>query len=90
MKKILLIGLMLLVTNCSYKPIIDTGGRSGTFDNSVADQITNDLQHCRMIAEENTNLVSNVLYWTFNQNMDTKYEALYRKCMKNRGHSILN
>ena len=53
MKKIIF--LMLLLTSCSYKPVIDTAGRSGTFDISKSDEITNDLQHCKTLAKDNTN-----------------------------------
>ena len=90
MRKILLLGLMLLVTNCSYKPVLDTAGRSGSFNEDRAKELTNDLQHCKIIAKENTNIISNMVYWTFDVNMDTKYRAIYRKCLENRGHSILN
>jgi hypothetical protein len=73
-----------------YKPVVDTAGRSGTFDKSQAVELTNDLQHCETIAKKNSNFVSNILYWSVSPTMDTKYEALIRKCLINRGHSILN
>ena len=41
--------LMLFVQACAYKPVIDTAGRSGTFDINKSDQITNDLQHCKSL-----------------------------------------
>lgn len=88
-----LISIMLFITllqSCSYKPIIDTAGRSGTFNEVKAVEITNDLQHCNVIAKENTNFISNITYWVFSPQMDTKYEALSRKCLNNRGHSVLN
>jgi len=89
MKKMLLVSLILL-SNCTYKPIIDTSGRSGTFNESKAVELTNDLQHCRTLAKENTNFVGNVVYWTLSPTADTKYEMLVRKCLNNRGHSVLN
>ena len=53
MRKILLLGLMLLVTNCStYNPVVDTLGRSGTYNEDRAREITNDLQHCKTLAKE--------------------------------------
>tara|TARA_R100000231_G_scaffold116322_3_gene86678 strand:+ start:706 stop:972 length:267 start_codon:yes stop_codon:yes gene_type:complete len=88
MKKIII--LMFLLTNCTYKPLVDTAGRSGTFDEAKAVELTNDLQHCKTIGKENTNFVSNILYWSVSETMDTKYEALVRKCLSNRGHSVLN
>ena len=54
-----LILLMLFVTNCAYNPVVDTAGRSGTFNESKAVEITNDKQHCRSVAKENSNLISN-------------------------------
>ena len=92
MKKIYLIILFFgLLTSCaSYKPIVDTGGRSGTFDDDKAKEITNDLQHCKQIAKENTSLSSNISFWLLSPTAQTQYEDIYRKCMINRGHSVLN
>ena len=34
------------LTSCaSYKPIVDTAGRSGTYNEDKAKEISNDLQH---------------------------------------------
>jgi len=92
MKTILLIMLSLsLLQGCSsYKPLVDTSGRSGTFNTDQAKEITNDLQHCKTLAKENTNFVSNILYWSVSPTMDTKYESIMRKCVLSRGHSVLN
>ena len=81
---------MLLIQGCSYNPIIDTAGRSGTFNETKAVEITNDIQHCDTIAKKNSNVITNITYWVLSPTMDTKYEALSRKCLQNRGHSILN
>ena len=90
-KTILLCGLcILLLQNCAYKPIIDTAGRSGTFDSDRANLITDDQLHCKTLAKNNTNFVSNILYWSVSPTMDTKYESIVRKCLTQRGHSILN
>ena len=79
------------LTSCaSYKPIIDTGGRSGTYDEDKAKEISNDLQHCKQIAKENTSLGSNISFWLLSPTAQTQYEDIYRKCMINRGHSVLN
>ena len=88
MKK--LIFLIIFVQGCSYNPIIDTAGRSGTFNETKAVEITNDIQHCDTIAKKNSNFVTNITYWVLIPTMDTKYEDLSRKCLQNRGHSILN
>ena len=92
MKTILLIMLSLsLLQGCSsYKPLIDTSGRSGTFNTDQAREITNDTQHCKTLAKENTTFVGNILYWSVSPTMDTKYESITRKCLTKRGHSVLN
>jgi len=91
MKTILLIMLSVsLLQACSYRPIIDTAGRSGTFDNDRANLITDDQLHCKTLAKDNTNFVSNILYWSVSPTMDTKYESIVRKCLTKRGHSVLN
>lgn len=79
-----------LLSACAYKPVIDTAGRSGTFNNDQAKEITNNIQHCDKLAKDNTNFISNITYWALNQNMDTKYESIMRKCLTLRGHAILN
>ena len=91
MKTILLLMLsMTLLQACAYKPIIDTAGRSGTFDSDRANLITDDQLHCKTLAKDNTNFVSNILYWSVSPTLDTKYESIVRKCLSQRGHSILN
>ena len=85
---ILILGLL---TSCaSYKPIVDTAGRSGTFDKDKAKEISNDLQHCKQIAKDNTSVMSNISFWFLTPTAQTQYEDIYRKCMINRGHSVLN
>jgi len=79
-----------LLSACAYKPLIDTSGRSGTFNEDKAKEITNDIQHCKYLAKENTNFISNITYWTLSPTMDTKYESIVRKCLDKRGHSVLN
>ena len=63
-KLILFITSLLFLASCTtYKPIVDTAGRSGTYNEDKAKEITNDLQHCKQIARENTNLLSNFSFW---------------------------
>ena len=55
-KTILLIAILVtLLQGCAYKPIIDSNGRSGTFNEDKANQITNDIILCEQLAEKNTN-----------------------------------
>ena len=80
-----------LLSACAYKPIIDTAGRSSaSFNESQAKEISNDIQHCKTMAKDNTSFVGNILYWSLSPTMDTKKESLTRKCLTNRGHSVLN
>ena len=90
--RLILFTLLLgFLTSCaSYKPIVDTAGRSGTFGDDKAKEISNDLQHCKQIAKENTNTLSNISFWLMSPTAQTQYEDIYRKCMINRGHSVLN
>ena len=91
-KTILTLGLVCTLLNaCAYKPIIDTAGKSSAnFNEDQAKEITNNVQHCKTIAKENTTFVGNILYWSLSPTMDTKKESLIRKCLTNRGHSVLN
>tara|TARA_R110002020_G_scaffold436019_1_gene646224 strand:- start:52 stop:366 length:315 start_codon:yes stop_codon:yes gene_type:complete len=102
-KMIMLIGLSItLLQGCaSYKPVIDTNGRSGTFNEDKARMITDDLQHCKTLAKDNTNTlvesgkaVYNV-WWRastlwLSDKLEYKYPKIYRNCMNNRGHSVVN
>ena len=91
-KTILTLGLVCTLLNaCAYKPIIDTAGRSSaSFNESQAKEISNDVQHCKTMAKDNTSFVGNILYWSLSPTMDSKKESLTRKCLINRGHSVLN
>ena len=44
--RLLIVLSLLFVSACSYKPIIDTGGRSGTFSVDRANKITDDTNLC--------------------------------------------
>ncbi len=90
MKKLLLITFFSALVSCTYKPVVDTAGRSGTFSEDKAKEITNDLQHCKTIAKNNTSFVSNIIYWIESPTAETKHESIYRKCLNNRGHSVLD
>jgi len=79
-----------LLSACAFKPIIDSNGRSGTFDKSKAENVTNDKILCRKLANDNTSFVGNIVYWSLSPTMDTKKESLIRKCLQGRGHSVIN
>jgi len=79
--------LFLLITNCSYHPVIDTKGRTGTFDNSRAEELTDDIQHCKTLAKENSNSVENVLSVFFTN--QSRYKTIYKNCLTGRNHSVV-
>ena len=102
MKTILLIMLsMTLLQACSYKPIIDSNGRSGTFNNSTAENITNDIILCEELAKKNSNdLVESykvVHNWYLRPSTlwlmpkaEYTNNKLVRNCLKGRGHNVIN
>ena len=91
MKKILLCGLLAtLLQGCStYTPIIDTKGKS-KFETSNASEISDDLLHCKHLADQNTTLASNISFWLISPKAETQYADIYRKCMLGRNHQVLN
>ena len=91
-KMVMLIGLSItLLQGCAkYEPLVDTRGRSGTYNESRAEEITNDKLLCSQFAKNNTTKMSNVTYWIFSPKMETRYQAYYRQCLKGRGHSVIN
>ena len=100
MKKLILIVSSLFLANCSYNPKVDTVGRSGTFDKSRAEQLTNDLVICRNIVDENVNyFVEGYAYvhnWVIRPQtlfivpkMEYKEKKIMNNCLTGRGHSVL-
>jgi hypothetical protein len=65
------------LTSCtSYKPLVDTAGRSGTFDEDKAKEISNDLQHCKQMAKDNISITSNISFWLMSPTAQTQYEDI--------------
>jgi hypothetical protein len=102
MKTLLGLILILTINNCStYKVVVDTAGRSGTFPDAKAENITNDTILCTKFAEDVLSdsqefqawIIDNVLrpasLGVVSKADDTRKNYI-RKCMINRGHSILN
>jgi hypothetical protein len=90
-----------LLQGCAYKPIIDSSGRSGTFNNSTAENITNDIILCEELAKKNTNdLVESykvVHNWYLRPSTlwlmpkaEYTNNKLVRNCLKGRGHNVIN
>ena len=89
-KSLLVFNGFSLLASCVYKPVVDTAGRSGTFNENEAHEITNDIQHYKKLAKNNASFLGNIIYWIGSVEADSEYQALYRKCLINRGHSVLN
>ena len=94
--------LTALLSNCTtYKPIIDSSGRSGTFPESKAVEITNDIQHCSTLAKQHTNgawesykLIHNwylrpQTLWLMPK-LEYTERKLIKNCLEKRGHAVLN
>lgn len=100
-RKIAIIISSLLITACSYNPVIDTAGRSGTFPVAKAEQITDDIILCTKFAENTLSdsqefqawIIDNILrpasLGVVSKADDTRKNYI-RKCLSNRGHSVLN
>ena len=99
-KIITLIFACVLMNACAYNPVVDTAGRSGTFTDDMAREITNDIQHCQKLADKNTFR----LYDSANQvwgayfhyatlgivpPREWKYKTRVQDCLKGRGHSVI-
>lgn len=102
MKTLLSLILILTISSCStYKPVVDSSGRSGTFQQSQAELITNDTILCTKFAENTLSdsqefasfVIDNILrpasLGVVSKADDTRKNYI-RKCMTNRGHSVLN
>ena len=99
MKKIIIAGALLL-NACAYNPIIDTAGRSGTYSSDQAREITNDIQHCKKLADQHTNRTIDVIQQVSNLYVSTatlgiipkremEYDKRVRSCLAGRGHSVI-
>lgn len=101
MKK-MIAGAMILtsLTACSYKPVIDTAGRSGTFTTDQAREITNDIQHCEQLVDTHVNKTwdtyQQAVNWYFSTaslglipKRQSTYRQAVKQCLINRGHSVI-
>jgi len=101
MKKLILIISSLLLANCAYKPILDSKGRSGKWNEARATEITDDLQSCQYQAKQHTNTINETgkkvynvlirpkLLWLSPKARD-EYKANQVNCIEGRGHNVLN
>ena len=102
MKTLLSLILILTISNCTtYTPIVDSVGRSGTFNEIKADRITDDIILCTSLADKHITtsmeiqnfVILNILrpasLGVVSVPEDTKKNYI-RKCLHNRGHSLIN
>ena len=100
MKRIVIATAFLALANCAYKPVIDTAGRSGTYTEDKAREITNDIQHCDRLAKENVNQFTDYVAQIGNTYVswgtlglipkrELETHRVTRKCLEGRGHSVV-
>ena len=101
MKTLLSLILILLISNCAYNPIIDSKGRSGTWNESRAVEMTDDIQHCKLLAEQhlsaldeagsffNNHIFRPFYLWLPPEEKRTR-ENYVRNCLRGRGHNVIN
>ena len=102
MKKIMgVIMSFVLLTNCSTNLVVDTKGRSGTFDKSTAHELTDDRIICNQIVKENVNSTVDNTKFLYAKYIELatlglvkaeerKATKINRNCLSQRGHSVLN
>ena len=90
-KTIMLITIfILLLQGCAkYEPVIDTKGKS-RFETSNASEISDDLLHCKHLAEKNSTIAGNITFWLLSPMAQNQYAVIYKKCMEGRNHQVLN
>ena len=102
MKKLTLFVLLsALLTNCAYKPVIDTKGRSGSYPSDRAAEITDDIQHCSTLANQEISALTDGIVWGYNNVFRGLFfwlppeekrtrENYTKKCLSGRGHNVIN
>lgn len=98
---ITLLSILLLSKCTSYKPLIDTKGRSGAYGVDRAAEITDDIQHCSALANQEIDGVTDSIVWGYNnifrgfffwlppEEKRTR-ENYTKNCLKGRGHNVIN
>ena len=102
MKTLLSLILILLLGNCStYTPIIDSKGRAGSWNEARATEITDDIHHCRMLADQHLTSSTEAQAWIITNILrpmslgvvsvaeDTKKNYV-KKCLAGRNHNVIN
>lgn len=90
---------LLILSGCSYNPVIDSRGKSSANINGTAERLHDDLYTCKDIADDNTNafingskVTYNALRWRvlwLSPKLPTK-KNLIDNCLEGRGHNVLS
>lgn len=102
-KRICQLGILLTLLNgCVPNIVVDSKGRSGTFDKSRAEEITDDKFTCVDIVKDNVNLPLDYITYGVSKYVEfatlgivkgkkeLKSKSYNRNCLKGRGHSTIN
>ena len=102
LKRIIFIGMVCtFFSACVPSVVVDTKGRSGTFEYSRAEELSNDRILCEELVKENVNLMVDYSRFAFAKYIELgtiglikadelKSKKVNRECLKNRGHSTLD
>ena len=96
-----ILAITMSLNACVPNVVVHTGGRSGTFDESTAVNITADLQDCNTIVKENVNLTWDYSKFAFAKYIEIgtvglikaqepKAKKIKRNCMTSLGHAVLD
>ena len=104
MRKLILVlvaSLTLLQGCATYKPVIDTNGRSGTFNESTAKNLTANINDCNNIVDKN--VIQTIDYGKYVMRKyweavslglikagEPKSKTMKRKCLETLGHAVLD
>ena len=102
-KQLIVMAILCFTLNAcaSYKPIIDTKGQTGAYSESRANELTDDLQSCKTLAEENTNTLVETMKVGYNvwwrasslylaDKLEYNYPKIVRNCLQGRNHKVVN
>ena len=101
-KKILMCAILVgFLNDCVPNVVVDTKGRSGTFDFSRAEDLPNDKILCEQLVKDNVNLTFDYTRYAFAKYVEIgtiglikadelKSKKIYRNCLKGRNHNVLD
>lgn len=101
-KRMIVVGILLtLLQGCVPNVVVDSKGRSGTFPNSKAEDITDDKQHCETLVKKNVNVPVDWIQYGIKKYFEIgslglikagepKSMTYNRNCLKGRGHATIN